>query len=305
MATLTDILVLHYNRPDLTAACITGCLAIGDEWRHLWVVDNSSEVTMPDHPSERVTVLRSGENRGFSGGVNFGMAHVAAGPADAVLLLNNDALLTPGYIRHCVAFGQGRKDAWACCGTGYGDDNFSQPPTEVPAPVSPHIPYLAIPWQLLLDAVPQTPQPVEWAAAAALWIKRTAWEQVGPWNESYFLYWEDVDFGWRVRAAGGEVWHLPDARYVHIGSATSENRRPRLQYYYYRNHLRFWSQHDRSRLPAILRWHWQPKPEPRWETQARLYALRDWFLRRTGPIPTRVDKKLHAVAAGEQKQPDS
>lgn len=302
MAASTDILILHYNRPDLTAKCIEGCLAVGDEWRHLFVVDNGSDEPLPNHPSSRVTVLRSEENLGFSGGVNVGMAHVDAGPAAGVLLLNNDALLTPGYIAALATFGLGREDAWACCGTGFGDDESGEQPTEVPTPLSPVVPFFNLPWQQSIDVVPNEPTVVEWATAAALWIKREAWERLGPWRESFFLYWEDVDFGWRVNAAGGSVWHLPEARYVHIGSATSSGRRPRLQYYYYRNHLRFWSLHDRSRLGAIVRWHLRRgvrDHQPTWENWARWFAVRDWLLRRTGPIPARVDKKLAEVAGRE------
>ena len=153
-----------------------------------------------------------------------------------------------------------------------------------------------------MDEVPDKPTAVEWAGGAALWIKRATWERLGPWRESYFLYWEDVDFGWRVKAAGGTVWHLPQARYVHIGNATSSGRRPRLHYYFFRNHLRFWSLHDRSRLGGILRWHLKSdvrNHQPAWENWARWFAVRDWLLGRKGPIPERADKKLAEVAGRE------
>lgn len=303
MAALTDILVLHYNRPDLTAECIRGCLAVAEEWRHLWVVDNGSADPLPDHPSERVTVLRSAVNRGFSGGVNFGMAHVQAGPANSVLLLNNDAVPMAGYIRGLAEFGMARQEVWACCGTGFqSQEDIGGKASELPTPLSSQVPYLNIPWEFSSGNPPTEPAAVEWATGAALWLKRTAWERVGPWEESFFMYWEDVDYGWRVRAGGGEVWHLPDAHYLHIGSASSPNRRPQLQYYYYRNHLQFWARHDRSKLPSILRWHLKPSLRrhlPKWENRVRWFSMRDWLMGRMGPISARVNKKLSEGAGRE------
>jgi GT2 family glycosyltransferase len=302
MSALTDILVLHYNRADLTAQCIAGCLTVGEEWRHLWVVDNGSDDPLPDHPSERVTVLRSAENRGFSGGLNFGMAHVQAGPANSVLLLNNDAVLMAGYIRGLAEFGMARQEVWACCGTGFqSQEDIGRKASEMPTALSREVPYL-IQWEDSDEVPPTEPKSVDWATGAALWLKRTAWERVGPWEESFFLYWEDVDYGWRVRAAGGEVWYVPDAHFLHIGSASSPNRHAQIQYYYYRNHLKFWARHDRSKLPAILRWHLQPslrRQRPAWVNQVRWFALRDWLMGRMGPISARVDKKLSEGAGRE------
>jgi N-acetylglucosaminyl-diphospho-decaprenol L-rhamnosyltransferase len=66
-----------------------------------------------------------------------------------------------------------------------------------------------------LDADPDRPRDVDWASGAALWLRRSAIDAIGGWDEGYFMYMEDVDVGWRLRRAGWRVRYVPDGAVLH------------------------------------------------------------------------------------------
>ena len=80
---------------------------------------------------------------------------------------------------------------------------------------------------------------VDYAGACLLYVTRAAWDAVGEMDESYFLYWDDIDWCARLRAAGLAVIVEPAAQAWHAGGL---NTRTNTGYYYYkfRNRLRYW-----------------------------------------------------------------
>ena len=66
-----------------------------------------------------------------------------------------------------------------------------------------------------LDADPAAPRIVDWVSGAAVWLRRSALDEVGGWDERYFMYLEDTDLCWRLRRAGWEVAYEPSAVVVH------------------------------------------------------------------------------------------
>jgi GT2 family glycosyltransferase len=57
----------------------------------------------------------------------------------------------------------------------------------------------------------------DWASGAAMLVSRECWDQVGPWDETYFLYSEETDFCLRARDLGFVTWFEPGAEVVHLG----------------------------------------------------------------------------------------
>lgn len=117
----------------------------------------------------------TGENRGFGATHNSGMRTAFEAGADAYLCLNPDAVLHPG----CVAA------LWSTAalpGTGLADARTF--PEEHPKPYH--------------SQTGETP----WCTGTALLVTRAAFEATGGFDEGLFMYGEDVDLSWRVRAAG-------------------------------------------------------------------------------------------------------
>jgi N-acetylglucosaminyl-diphospho-decaprenol L-rhamnosyltransferase len=98
------------------------------------------------------------------------------------------------------------------------------------------------------------PVDVEWATAACLVIRRSAFDRIGGFDERYFLYFEDVDLCVRLRAAGFRVRYDPTVRVHHDYRAASRAsvRTPETRYHI-RSALRFFQRTPAALLPRRRR----------------------------------------------------
>ena len=62
--------------------------------------------------------------------------------------------------------------------------------------------------------------PVDWATGAAMLIRQRCWEDVGAWDESFFLYSEETDFARRSRSKNWKVWYTPESIVLHVGGGS-------------------------------------------------------------------------------------
>ena len=84
----------------------------------------------------------------------------------------------------------------------------------------------------------------EWVAGASMMVRREVFEQVGFFDESYFMYYEEEDFCKAANNAGWQCWYIPESRVVHlIGAASgfSDHRKeqPRRPTYWFESRSRF------------------------------------------------------------------
>jgi GT2 family glycosyltransferase len=96
--------------------------------------------------------------------------------------------------------------------------------------------------------VSDAPSEPEWVTFAAALLRREALRDVGPLDEGYFMYLEDIDWCRRARRAGWKVLHWPAARIVHFRGGTSPLKRlaaerRRLPRYYYESRSRYFAKH--------------------------------------------------------------
>ena len=73
-----------------------------------------------------------------------------------------------------------------------------------------------------VDTAPDRPQTVAWVVGAALFVRREAWQQVGPIDEEFFMYFEETDWCRRCVSAGWEIHYLPAAQIIHYEGKSSE-----------------------------------------------------------------------------------
>ena len=90
-----------------------------------------------------------------------------------------------------------------------------------------------------LDFDGARPRDVDWVSGAAVWLRRAALDQVGGWDERYFMYVEDVDLCWRLRRAGWRVAYEPAGTVVHVQGFSTDRHPYRMIVAHHRSVLRF------------------------------------------------------------------
>jgi N-acetylglucosaminyl-diphospho-decaprenol L-rhamnosyltransferase len=218
------VVVITHNSAEVLPACLAAAAGrCGD----LVVIDNGSTDGTADIARARgARVVVNEENRGFAAAANQGLALL---DCEFVLLLNPDAVLeTPlePLVRACSAPGVG-----AAGGKLAGDDGLPQRGFTLrrfpgAAELASEALLLNRVWPSnpvnrryrCLDADLEQAQEAEQPAGAFLLIRREAWRQVGGFDESFFPVWfEDVDFCYRLRQAGWRIRYEPGAVARHQG----------------------------------------------------------------------------------------
>jgi GT2 family glycosyltransferase len=220
MSLTVDVVVVAYNRYDLTESCLRHVAAQTREHR-LIVCDNGST----DGAGERVaqdwpqaTQVRLETNHGFAEACN---RAVAAGRGDVIVLLNNDVDCRPDFVERVVApfeADPGLGSVAALCVRP--DGRIDSVGLTMDRTLSP---FPRLQGHDVADAGSPTPVLVGPAGTAAAY-RRSAWERVGGLDEHIFAYGEDFDLALRLRAAGWGAAAAADASAVHLGSATHGHR---------------------------------------------------------------------------------
>jgi N-acetylglucosaminyl-diphospho-decaprenol L-rhamnosyltransferase len=211
------------------------------------VVDNASADNSVDIALAhgiRPRVIRMGRNSGYAAAINAGAATV--GPDADLLILNPDVRLLPGAARLLM---DGLKDSSVGVAVPriLGEDgttNWSlrREPSVMTAWMD------AILGGTLAARIGQGEMigdpamydragRIDWATGAILAVAARARGVVGAWDESFFLYMEEVDYLRRVRECGFSVAYIPQAKAVHIEGEYSEN--PRLSALLCANRIRY------------------------------------------------------------------
>jgi GT2 family glycosyltransferase len=244
----------QWNRSDLLAALLRTCAAQTRPFDEILVVDNGStddSVIVAECAGARV--LRLPENRGFAAAVNRG---VEASDADWIAVLNNDVTLESNWLEKMLA---GVDAAWFAMSkilrasdASLMDGAFD----EVCRGAMPCRCGFEKPDGPLWN----TPRPLTIAApfTAAL-LKRELFERIGPLDERFESYLEDVDFGLRCALAGCAGVYIPDAIAHHVGSATLGAWKKDTVRLLARNQVLLWTKHFHGqpplpRLVAQLLW---------------------------------------------------
>lgn len=228
MTPLVDVaaVVVSWRTPDLTR----GLLAhLADHWPDLevFLVECGPESHAPYSP--QVTVLRAG-NLGYAGGNDLGIRAALAIGKKHVLVVNSDALPLPGSIEELVAVLDSDPQIAACGATLV---RWTAIGIEVNAGTS-------FDWQSG-DTAPQAAQdpasPVGFACGAVVLLRGETLRKVGGFDANLFLYYEDLDWSERARAAGASVHVSRRAIALHTGSVSTGGAAKAGAYYRARNRL--------------------------------------------------------------------
>ena len=255
--------VVNYNAAPHLAACVASL--IGDGVDTVVVVDNGSTDDSLARLSAAAlvpspTVIQAGTNLGYGAGANravreltqaagAGAQEGGAASGAPILVCNSDLVVHPGTVKALVA----ALDADPTLGI-VGPRVSNQDGTLYPSArtfprlgdaighavlgvVAPNNRYSRR--YKLLDWDHETGRTVDWVSGACFLIRRATWDELGGFDESFFMYMEDVDLCWRAGHRGWRVAYEPAAEVTHVQGASTDQRPYRMIRAHHRSMLRF------------------------------------------------------------------
>jgi N-acetylglucosaminyl-diphospho-decaprenol L-rhamnosyltransferase len=248
-ATGVAAVVVNYEAGPLLAHCVETLRA--ERVAELVVVDNGSRDGSVDEVRRRwpeVEVLTPGTNLGYGAAANRG---AAATTSSAVLVCNADLAIAPGAVGELAA----TLDADRSLGivgplirTPEGDryPSARQFPSLIDAAghallgmFRPTNRFTRSYQREDLAPSAGSATAVDWVSGACLLARRSAFEEVGGFDEAYFMYAEDVDLCWRIGRAGWRVSYVPAAEVTHQQGVSTAHRPYRMILEHHRSLLRF------------------------------------------------------------------
>jgi GT2 family glycosyltransferase len=257
-----DVVIVSYRSQDLLGRCLDSLRAHpAPGAMTVTVVDNASgdgtaEMVAREYPWVRL--LAQTENLGFAAATNLG---IAGGEAPYVLALNPDAAVEADTLAVLLELMEERPGVGcAGCALYQEDGTFDHASRRAfPTPLSALGHFSGIGRRLgggrlaAYRATDVERGEVDAVNGAFMLLRRSALEQVHGFDETYWMYMEDLDLNWRLRKAGWVTWFEPAVRATHTkGGTTGGHRDPRLQIAFHRGMGRFYRKHYAPRRPQPL-----------------------------------------------------
>lgn len=263
-----SVVIVNYNAGALLLDCVRTALSQAEQ---VIVIDNdSSDSSMNDLARQfaqegRLVMHLAGKNLGFAAGCNIGIG--LAGKA-SILFLNPDCILGPGSLKRLLEVLQSDSSIGMVGGLLTNPDGSEQGGgrRSVPTPwrsfvrafgltrLSSRWPRLFHDFDLHEQPLPDSPIEVEAISGALILTSRAAIDDVGPWDEAYFLHCEDLDWCMRFRQRGWKILFVPDAPVTHQRGHCSQHRPIFVAWHKHRGMMRFYRKFFRHQYPGVLMW---------------------------------------------------
>jgi GT2 family glycosyltransferase len=218
MDPFVSIVIVNFNGRRFLEPCLSSLASQSFKNFEIIIVDNhssdgSGEYIRNQFPS--VTLIETGKNLGFAGGTNAG---IRASHGDYILTLNNDTITDPLFIGNLIPpmiadsrlgmcaskmlFPDGRINSTGICisrsGAAWDRGIYEQDSGQY-----------------------DTEEDVFGPCAGAALYRRTMLDEIGLFDEDFFIYMEDVDLAFRARLAGWACRFIPSARVTHFMGGTT------------------------------------------------------------------------------------
>lgn len=208
----------------------------------------------------RVRVIASAVNGGFGAGNNVGIrARMSDGAEpDFVYILNSDAFPDPGCVGALLRHMETHPKAGIVGSHVRGEDDvthctafrFPSIAGEFEGAARTGIFSKLLSHAIVPMEIPAVATVLDWTAGASMMLRGEMLREIGAFDETFFLYFEETDLCLRAKRAGWETWYIPESRVVHIGSVSTGmkewDRMPRYwfdsrRHYFVKNHGRVYA----------------------------------------------------------------
>jgi GT2 family glycosyltransferase len=229
---LVSIITINYNHSDVTAECLDSLRNITYPNYEIIVIDNASPNDDPaflkeDYPE--ITYMELPENLGFAGGNNVGIKECKG---DYILLLNNDTEVEPDFLEPLVKKCEDNPKIGGVSPKIY----YHHTPEMLQFAGFTEIHHVtvrnhAVGFNQMDTGQFEQDSPTYFVHGAAMLIPRKVIEEVGMMADIYFLYYEELDWGYRIRQAGYDLYYVCNSLIHHKESISTGFHSP-LQVYY-------------------------------------------------------------------------
>lgn len=261
-----SVVIVNYNAGPLLIHCVHAAL---EQARQIIVVDNASSDSsvekLKDNFSQEdhLNLIATGKNSGFAAGCNVGLA---ASTQPYILFLNPDCILNADSLQRMVQVMESDPHIGMVGGYLINPDGSEQGGGRraIPTPwralvrafglyrLEKYWPQLFFDFHLHHQPLPQAPIEVEAISGALMLVRREAIDDVGAWDERYFLHCEDLDWCMRFKQKNWTIVFVPDAPVTHFQGTCSRSRPFFVAWHKHRGMLRFYRKFFRNQYPGIL-----------------------------------------------------
>ena len=228
--------MLQTYLPDLVArtTCCGSFVVVADNGS----TDGSVEWLQAEWPA--VKLIRFDQNYGFTGGYNRAFREI---DADYYVLINSDVRVSEGWLEPLIGFMEENPDVGVCQPKVL---SVAAPDTfEYAGAAGGFIDRYGYPFcrgRILSNLEKDEgqynePEECFWATGACMVVRSALYHHLGGLDELFFAHMEEIDFCWRAKLLGYQVWCVPASTVWHVGGGTLPNNSPRKLYFNYRNNL--------------------------------------------------------------------
>jgi N-acetylglucosaminyl-diphospho-decaprenol L-rhamnosyltransferase len=245
-ATSVGVAIVNYNAGQHLLNCIQ---SVKDEGIVDIVVadngsrDNSLEMLEQQHPDVKVVHL---PNPGYGGGMNGAAKELSN---EYLFILNPDAMLRPGSVKTLVETLIREPHAGIVGPRIVDSDDHLYPSARRFPSYFDSIGHATVglvtknnPWSRRYQAYDlkyDEERKADWVSGAAMLTRRNAYDAVNGFDDSYWMYMEDVDLCFRMHKAGWDVWFQPNATVFHVGGVSTSQVPFKLLAAHHRSLARF------------------------------------------------------------------
>jgi GT2 family glycosyltransferase len=234
---MITVVIVSYNTREILSNCLDALFRNSTGLAmEVFVVDNDSRDQSAAMVSERfpaVHLIANRQNLGFAAANNQAFRQSSG---KYIVLLNPDAYVGPSSIPNAVRYMESHPDCGLCGGKIISPEGRLEPSARrFPSPLTklltlsglrakyPSSPWLN--WHEFGGFAHDRPMEVDWVPGTFTIVRKTMLDAIGPFDERFFIYYEETDLCLRAKKAGWKVFFIPDAEVMHIGGASSKTRK--------------------------------------------------------------------------------
>jgi GT2 family glycosyltransferase len=236
------VVMVHYRTPSLA---IDGLRSLAPEIASIpgaraVVVDNASgdgseealaAAIERENWGEWATLVQADRNGGFAFGNNVALRSVLASSEkpEYVHLLNPDTIVRPGALTELMGFMDQHPEVGIAgsrletldANVHRSAFRFHNLAAEFESALQLGIVSRMLSGRIVAPPARDVPHETDWVCGASMMIRRRVFEDIGLFDEHYFLYCEETDFCLQARRAGWPCWYVPASRVVHLGGQST------------------------------------------------------------------------------------